>query len=176
DCAIFVQAKPEPFVARPLLVPTKNDEGGESPPFARPLDTVTAAVPTLATSEAVKVICIWFAEMKFVPRVLPLMLAVEDEMKFAPVMMTVAAAPPAATALGINAEMIGVCGPGVGGEGGRVPLGGGRKVACLLEMKEPPTMNSCPPEVVKASPFCPQRTILTTFPLTPGMLMESTSV
>jgi hypothetical protein len=89
----------------------------DTPPPGAGVETETWAVPAVAMSAAVMAACRLVPETKVVARALPFHSTLEDDMKFAPVTVSVKPAPPATTELGFT-EPIARDGLGLGGAGG----------------------------------------------------------
>jgi len=79
----------------------------EVPPPGAGLETVTIAVPALATSAAVIAACKEVLETNVVVRALPFHWTVEDNKKFVPVTVSVNAAPGATAELGFKDAIVG---------------------------------------------------------------------
>jgi transcription initiation factor TFIIIB Brf1 subunit/transcription initiation factor TFIIB len=93
----------------------------EVPPPGAGVITVTAAVPTVAMSEAMIAACKVVAETKVVVRAFPFHWTVEEKMKLVPVTVSVNAAPPDSTVLGFNDKAAGTGLPIVNVSGLEVP-------------------------------------------------------
>ena len=111
-----------------------NVNGVEVPPPGAGFDTVTAAVPAVATSAGVMFACKLVLETKVVARALPLHCTVEEEMKLDPVTVNVKAAPLAVVELGSKDPDV--------SDGVRLFAGGGG------ELEEPPPHPAIHPEEI----------------------------
>src|SRR6185437_632017 len=94
--------------------------------------------------------------------------------KLDPVIVSVNGAPPATAEAGFSAVITGALAAGVGAGAGNVGDGG---IAVDVESRKlPPTSTSCPPVVLNARPFCPQRIRRFGVPVIPEILMEPAAV
>src|SRR6476646_1153231 len=169
--ALFRMAMETPFTC---AVPVKKVNAAEAPPLAAGLTTVTLLAPIEAMSPLVMAACNCVLEIKVVVRELPLNCTCAAGSKLEPVTVSVNGAPPAIAEAGFSAVITGALGAGVGAGVGNVGDGG---IAVDFESRKlPPTSTSCPPVVLNARPFCPQRIRRFGVPLIPVILMEPAEV
>src|SRR5579864_369715 len=155
-------------------VPVKKVNAAEVPPLANGLTTVTLFAPIEAISPLVMAACNCVLEIKVVVRELPLNCTCAAGSKLEPVNVSVNPAPPATAEAGLSAVITGAFAAGVGAGAGNVGDGG---IAVDVESRKlPPTSTSCPPVVLNASPFCPQRIRRFGAPVIPRILMEPAAV
>src|SRR6476620_3730054 len=169
--ALFRTAMETPFNC---AAPVKKVNAAEVPPLATGLTTVTLFAPIEAMSPLVMAACNCVLEIKVVVRELPLNCTCAAGSKLEPVTVSVNGAPPAIAEAGLSAVITGAFTAGAGAGAGNV--GDGGTAVDTESRKLPPTSTSCPPEVLNASPFCPQRISRFGVPLIPEMLIDPTAV
>ena len=107
------------------MLPIKNVDAADTPPFATGFDTLMLALPILVISPAVIAACKLVLETNVVVRALPFHCTVEEGTKLVPVMVNVKPAPPAGAELGFSDAIVGAFTASVAGGAG---VGGGVNV------------------------------------------------
>src|SRR5215472_6238272 len=167
---MIVEANVAPPVPVPAAPPTKNEEGLDVPLLGSV--TVTWLAPPVTMSAAGIVAVNWLAETKVVVNELPLNCTAEEAVKFFPLTVRATSGPPFVAEPGLKEAMVGVVRPGMIGGGG---VGKGVAAGTAVDIgltKLPPIMKRWPSLVLKAKPFCPQRTSRCALPPTPEMVMD----